>query len=426
MKEQSHVKVHLVSLGCPKNLVDSENILGALGASGIAISSSPEDCDIIIINSCGFIKPALRETEDEIQKAIQSSDSQGKKIYVYGCAVNRFRNELDSRYPLISGWFRLEERERLLNAIRTGAANRSARLPTTYGYAYLKIAEGCSNHCSYCTIPSIKGEYRSFDMDTLVKETTELSKLGIKEIILVAQDTTRYGLDIYGKPKLVSLIRRISDIEAIEWIRILYAHPKGLSHDILSEIASNRKVCKYIDMPIQHVADRILTLMNRGVTKHQIKALIRQLRNIKRMSLRTTVIAGFPSETGDEFKELLGFLREVRFDWLGVFPYYPEKGTEAAQLEQLPEPTIRKRHKTIIALQNKLVHTKNSQRVGQVYRTLIHWRDRSSIGHTEFAAPDVDGHVITNANHLEVGNYYNLRITRVTGSDLHAKIDQEH
>ncbi len=420
------MKVHLISLGCPKNLVDSENILGALGVSGITISASPNSCDIIIINSCGFITPALQETEDEIKKAIRSRDSMGKRVYVYGCAVNRCENELACKYPQISGWFRLEEREELLNTIRAGAANRSARLPTTYGYAYLKIAEGCSNHCSYCTIPSIKGGYRSFDIDTLVKEALDLSKLGIKEIILVAQDTTRYGVDINGKPQLVSLIRNISHIEAIKWIRVLYAHPKGISDDILSEIESNRKVCKYIDMPIQHVSDRILRLMNRGVRKSQLKAIIRRLKNIKQISLRTTVMAGFPSETNDEFKELLEFLKEVEFDWLGVFPYYREKETAAAQLEQLPDATKSKRYRRIVSLQKRLIEHKNSHKVGRVYRTLIHCRNGNYIGHTEFATPEIDGHVITNTSRLKVGSFYNLKITRAEGSDLYGKVHKEH
>ena len=411
--------MHFISLGCPKNLVDSEKIIGALGSSGIAISTIPEDCDIIVINTCGFIKPALEETEDEIQKAIRSPDSKSKRIYVYGCAVNRAKNELKHKYPQISGWFRLEEKRKLLHTISADAVNHCARLPTTHGYAYLKIAEGCSNHCSYCTIPSIKGEYHSLDLDTLVKETIELAKLGIKEIILIAQDTTRYGLDLNKKPTLVSLIRTISEIPEIQWIRVMYAHPKGMTDDILSEIEANNKVCKYIDMPIQHINDRILCLMNRGVSKRYIQTLIARLKTIKQISLRTTVIAGFPTETSDEFKELFEFLEEVRFDWLGIFPYCREKGTEAAQLEQLPENTIHERYSRIISLQKKLIDEGNAHRIGTVLRTLIHGRNGHYIGHTEFTTPEIDGHVVTNIRHLQMGNFYSLKITHTKGCDLY-------
>jgi len=417
------MKIHFISLGCPKNLVDSEKIIGALCSSGIEISTIPEDCDVIVINTCGFIKPALEETEDEIQKAIQSSGS--KRIYVYGCAVNRAENELRRTYPQISGWFRLEQRLELLRTIKADAVNHCARLPTTHGYAYLKIAEGCSNHCSYCTIPSIKGEYHSLDLDTLVKETIDLAKLGIKEIILIAQDTTQYGLDLSERPTLVTLIRAISKIPAIQWIRVMYAHPKGMTDDILSEIESNSKVCKYIDMPIQHINDRILCLMNRGVSKRNIQSLIARLKAINQISLRTTVIAGFPTETDDEFKELLEFLEETGFDWLGVFPYYLEKGTAAAQLEQLSEKTISERYSRIISLQKRLIDEANAHKIGMVMRTLIHGRNGHYIGHTEFTTPEIDGHVVTNNKNLKLGNFYNLKITHAQGCDLHGTTIQQ-
>ncbi len=418
------MKVHFISLGCPKNLVDSEKIIGALGSSGMSISTGPEGCDVIIINTCGFIKPALQETEDEIQKALQCQDSKGKRIFVYGCAVNRAENELRNKYPQISGWFRLEQKRDLLHAIKADCVDHRARLLTTHGYAYLKIAEGCSNHCSYCTIPSIKGEYHSIDLNTLVSETVDLTKLGIKEIILIAQDTTQYGIDLYSRPTLALLIRAISKIPEIQWIRVMYAHPKGMTDDILSEIRSNSKVCKYVDMPIQHINDRVLNLMNRRVSKHDIQVLIARLKNINLISLRTTVIAGFPTETDDEFKELLQFLREVRFDWLGVFPYCLEKGTAAAQLKQLPENTIRERYSRIISLQKQLIDEGNARRIGTVMRTLIHGRNGHYVGHAEFSAPEIDGHIVTNTKNIEMGNFYNMKITHTQGCDLHGTIIQ--
>ncbi len=414
------MKVHLISLGCPKNLVDSEKILGALGASGVIISTVPQDYDVIVINTCGFIKPALRETEEEIKKALQNANSSNKMIYVFGCAVNRFGTQLKDKYPNIAGWFKLEEKRKLLYTIRPKAVNVDSRLLTTQGYAFLKIADGCSNHCSYCTIPSIKGEYHSFDMDELIKETIELSKLGVKEIILIAQDTTRYGVDLYNKPMLVPLIRSISKISDIKWIRIMYAHPKSIDEDIISEIESNNKVCKYIDMPLQHINDRILCLMNRGVSRNRIETIIKRLKEIKQISLRTTVIAGFPAETNDEFKELIEFLEQVRFDWLGVFPYCCEHGTEAARLEQLPWCIIDERYKKIINLQKKLIDEKNFHKIGKVFKTLIHGRNSHYTGHTEFTTPEIDGHVLTNNDSIKIGNFYNLKINHIRGCDLYA------
>ncbi len=417
------MKVNLISLGCPKNLVDSEKILGALGAAGISISALPQDSDIIIINTCGFIRPALEETENEIEKALQIADENNKKVYIFGCAVNRFENELRDKYPGVSGWFKLEDKKKLLHTIKARAVNILSRLPTTQGYAYLTIADGCSNHCSYCTIPSIKGDYHSFDMDELVKEAIELSKLGIKEIILIAQDTTRYGVDMYNEPMLVPLIKSISKIPEIEWIRIMYAHPKSIDNEIIYEIESNKKVCKYIDLPIQHINNRILKLMNRGVIRKKIETIIKRLKDIKGISLRTTIIAGFPTETNDEFKELIEFLKETDFDWLGAFPYFNESGTKAAHLEQVPGKIIDSRFKSILTLQKNLIKKKNTKRIGNIYKTLIHSQNGYYIGHTEFTAPDIDTQVLINNKTLKLGNFYNLKITNVQGCDLYANTE---
>lgn len=417
------MKVNLISLGCPKNLVDSEKILGSLGASGVSLTTLPQDSDIIIINTCGFIKPALKETEDEIKKGLQVVDGGNKQIYVFGCAVNRFGSQLKAKYPKVAGWFKLEDKKQLLYTINTKAVNVESRLPTTRGYAYLKIAEGCSNHCSYCTIPSIKGEYHSFDMDDLIDEAIELSKLGIQEIILVAQDTTRYGIDIYNKPMLASLIRNISRIPEIKWIRIMYAHPKSIDDEIVYEIDSNKKVCKYIDLPIQHINDRILRMMNRQVNKKRIEVLIRKLRKIKGISLRTTVIAGFPTETSDEFEELIEFLKKADFDWLGVFPYFCESGTKASLFEQLPARVADERYKKTIALQKELIRKKNAARIGKVYKTLIHHQDTHYVGHTEFTAPEIDSQVLIKTDRLNIAKFYNAKIIEIKGCDLYANTD---
>uniref|UniRef100_A0A7C4XC16 Ribosomal protein uS12 methylthiotransferase RimO n=1 Tax=candidate division WOR-3 bacterium TaxID=2052148 RepID=A0A7C4XC16_UNCW3 len=411
------IKVHLISLGCPKNLVDSEKILGSIGASGVAITPSAPKSDIIIINTCGFIRPAVKETEDVIKKTIQQC--RNKKIYVYGCGVNRMKENLKSKFPEINNWFKLEEKDQLIKSI-TNSNKKNSRLVSTCGYAYLKIADGCSNRCSYCTIPSIKGEHKSFDMEELIKESLELAKLGIREIILIAQDTTRYGIDLYHKPILVPLVREISKLKGIEWIRIMYAHPKGIDDELIGEMERNKKICKYLDLPIQHINNRILNLMNRGYNRKDVEEIIKKLKKIKNFTLRTSVIVGFPTEQDKEFDELCDFLKTGYFDWVGVFPFYCEPETEAGKLPQLPKEVIKARYKRVTKIQKSLICSKNRIRVGSIYKTLIHTHNGLFWGHTEFSAPAIDGQVIVKNQKLTPGNFYNLKMIKTKGTDLYA------
>jgi ribosomal protein S12 methylthiotransferase len=415
------MKIHLVSLGCPKNLVDSEKILGTLGTCGVSVTALPQDSDSIIINTCGFIKPALDETEQEIEKALHIAERGHKKVYVYGCAVNRCKDMLRAKYPTVSGWFCLEEWPQLIRTIRPGAVLTQARLPTTYGYAYLKIADGCSNHCSYCTIPLIKKDYHSSDFNDIMQEANELVKLGTKELVLIAQDTTQYGKDRYGTLMLIPLVRELSSIRGLRWIRIMYAHAAHITEDIIQEIASNPKVCKYLDLPIQHINNRILKAMNRGTTRDHIEQVIKQLRHIKQISLRTTVIIGFPTETDDEFKELFEFLKDVRFDWLGIFPYYNEPETKAAQLDQVPGPLIEKRYNKVVRLQQRLIRQRIARCVGHSYKTLIHAKNGLYHGHTEFLAPEIDAEVLVSGPNLTVGNFYRLKIAEAKRCTLYGE-----
>jgi ribosomal protein S12 methylthiotransferase len=414
------MKIHLISLGCSKNLVDSEQILGMLGSQGIGISALPDDCDIIIINTCGFIQPALTETEVEIERA-SSFVNEHTRLFVFGCAVNRFGPQLATRHPRVSAWFRLEDRDRLLDAIHGEARHAAARLPTTSGYAYLKIAEGCSNRCAYCTIPSIRGPYRSLDRDVLVEEARQLARLGYQEIILIAQDSTRYGTDLYGRAMLPDLIQGISHIPSIRWIRIMYAHPDSLTERILQEIEHNDKVCTYIDLPIQHISTRMLRLMNRRMTKKQLTTLLHNVKKIKDISMRTTVIAGFPGETDKEHKELINFLEQGIFHWIGVFPYYREPGTPAAAFRQVPEDVIQARYHALLALQQRLIARDNSRRIDHVYDVLIDHVDTRATGHTEFAAPEVDAEVIVSGNNVQAGRFYQARITGYEAHRLFAQ-----
>lgn len=412
------MKVHLISLGCPKNLVDSEKILGALGASGVDIALVPEDSDVVIINTCGFIAPARQETEQEIATMIERIQDQDTRLYVLGCAVNRFGKELKATFPEVTAWFRLDETTDLVRAISSKAVNKKTRLVSTCGYAYLKIAEGCSNDCAYCTIPSIKGAYRSKPMEELEQEARDLAKLGVRELILIAQDTARYGTDLYGASQTHTLMRRLSHIDGISWIRLLYTHPKGVTDELLHEIATNAKVCKYLDLPIQHINDRLLTAMNRKVTRQHIEHIVHCSKRIKAIALRTTVICGLPTETEDEFMELFSFLEQGYFDWLGVFPYYCEPGTHAARMKQVPEPIIQERYDRLVRLQKMLIEQRNQHRIGEIHQTLMHRDNGMWRGHAAFSAPEIDGEIMTKHASMQVGHFYDLKITETKGCDL--------
>lgn len=408
------MKIHLISLGCAKNLVDSEKMLGALGMSGVSVSTL-DDCDAVIINTCGFIQPALQETEQEIQR-VASRMSAPARLYVYGCAVNRAGALLRSRHPCVTGWFRLDERTALLRALGANEQETAVRLPTTRGYAYLKIAEGCSNNCTYCTIPSIRGPYRSIARSALRDEAQKLAAMGYREIILIAQDTTRYGSDQCGRTLLPVLMRDISAIPSLRWLRLMYAHPASLSEDIIQEIACNEKVCTYLDLPIQHIKTRILRLMNRRVTQRQIMKLVTRLKKIKDISMRTTVITGFPGETDKEHKELVRFLHQGFFDWIGVFPYYKEQGTAAARRRGVADDVIEARYEELLNLQQELIVRQNHRRINRVYDVLIDRVNGRASGHTEFAAPEVDGDVIVAGSNIQPGQFYR---TQITGCEAH-------
>lgn len=388
--------------------------MGIFQKGGVCITNSLKESSVVIINTCGFIKPALKETEEEIKRILQKD---GKRVYVYGCAVNRARERLSDRFPDVEGFYSLNEKEQLIKTVLKKDIKSKARLLSTNGYAYLKIADGCSNHCSYCTIPKIKGEYKSVKFEDLINQAEALAQLGIKEIILIAQDSVRYGLDIYNKKMIVPLIKEISRIKGIEWIRLLYAHPKSINDDLISEIKDNPKVCKYLDMPIQHINDRLLKLMNRGITKKEITNLIKKLKGI---TLRTTVIIGFPTETKEEFDELYNFLKKGYFYWFGAFKYYREKGTTAANLEPLSPKTIDWRFKKIIKLQQDLIKKENKSKLNKFFNVLIHNKNRYFIGHTEFSAPDIDSQIIISRNDIKIGNIYRLKITGLKGTDLYA------
>ncbi len=373
-----------------------------------------KESDVIVINTCGFIRPAMRETENEIRRVLRKRENQ--RIYVYGCAVTRSKKMLMEKFPVVNNWFSLEEKDKLIKTIIHRRVKSNSRLVTTHGYAYLKIADGCSNHCSYCTIPQIKGEYKSLDLEFLINEAHALAELGFKELILIAQDTARYGADLYGRPMLAYLLKKLSRIPGIEWLRILYAHPRSITDDLIIEIRTNKKVCKYLDIPIQHINDRLLSLMNRNIEKDQIIDILNRLKGI---TLRTTVMVGFPTETDDEFYELYEFLNRDYFDWFGVFRYQCEANTPAAQLRQVPAKKIRKRLSMILRLQQTLIRRKNMRRLSKYYKVLIHKKNSDIIGHAEFSAPEIDGQIIVKKSGLKLGQFYDFRINKAKGADLY-------
>ncbi len=388
--------------------------MGILEKNGIVISTNLDDSKIVIINTCGFIKPARKETESEIRKILRLNN---KKVYVYGCAVNLARDLLIKKFPGVKGWYCISEKKKLIKDILKKDIKKKARLLTTAGYAYLKIADGCSNHCSYCIIPLIKGGFKSSNFDDLINEAEAMAEIGIKELVLIAQDTAQYGLELYNKKMIVPLIKRLSRVKGIEWIRLLYTHPRSIDDELISEIKNNPKVCKYLDMPLQHINNRILELMNRRITKEEILRLIKKLKGI---TLRTTIIAGFPTETDDEFDELYDFLKQGYFDWFGVFKYYREENTPAGLLKQLPPNVVNNRFDRLIKLQQKLIKNKNQKRVNKFFKILVHQKNKYFIGHTEFSAPDIDGQIIIERNDVKLGEFHFLKITKTKGVDLYA------
>ncbi|HEX7321245.1 MAG TPA: 30S ribosomal protein S12 methylthiotransferase RimO [bacterium] len=411
-------RVHFISLGCAKNLVDSERLIGAMGKCGAVMAPRPADADTIIINTCGFIQPAVDETEQEIARALRHG---GKSVYVYGCAVNRFAGALKKKFPEVTGWFSIEKKNDLLRSLASDTEESNVRCLTTRGYAYLKIADGCSNRCSYCTIPAIKGPFRSVPSETIVREARELVRLGANELILIGQDTTRYGLDLYGKPMLPELLAALSRIKQVRWLRIMYAHPASINNAVIDAIANNPRICKYLDLPIQHISDRVLRSMNRGVTRRQIETLLTRLERIKNIALRTTVMTGYPGETDKEFEELHAFLSLGHFDYVGVFPYCRESGTQASRLCQVLNDVIQTRYRRLLRLQQKLLTAANKRRLHMTWPVLVHDRDGNYIGHAEFNAPDVDSRILCRSKKMAFGRFYQLKLTALKGTDLYGR-----
>jgi len=445
-KAKEKETVCLISLGCPKNLVDSEVILGYLKQDGFQITTQKEKAEIIIINTCAFIKEATQESLQAIFESTQyKRKGRCQVLIVAGCLPQRYQeglaeelNEVDlfigtGELHRIAGIIKGFKNRSLMNRIQIGKPefllnHETPRLLSTPPYtAYIKIAEGCSNHCNYCLIPSLRGRYRSRTAESIIHEAEILARKGVKEINLISQDTTLYGKDLGNGSDLPSLLKDLVKISAIEWIRLLYCHPEHLSTELISLIAAEKKICSYLDLPIQHVSSEILKRMGRKGNGKELSKLISSIRNkIPDITLRTTVMVGFPPETEKEFAELLRFIEEIRFDHLGVFRYSREEGTPAARLKnQIPQRIKDKRHNMIMKAQSLISFKKNQKRINSKIEVLVEERDTKKgypfQGRASFQAPEIDGVVYLTKGKGHIGEIIEAKVTGGSEYDLIAE-----
>ena len=432
------MKVQLVTLGCSKNRVDSEHLLYQIAASGIDIC--PEDApfdiagaDVVILNTCGFIADAKEESVTAIMQAVKAKlEGFIKKIYVFGCLSGRYHDELVAEIPEVDGFFGPDDRPALLRALGiqySPILDTRRHLTTPSHYAYLKISEGCDRSCAYCAIPGIRGRHVSVEMDALEEEASELAAKGVKELIVIAQDTTYYGLDLYRKRMIAPLLQRLSEVPGIEWIRLHYSYPEGFPDDLLDVMAANPKICKYIDIPLQHCDGKVLGMMRRPSNEDQMRALIEKFRTrVPGVALRTTMIVGHPGETEREFKHLLKFVADMRFERLGAFTYSEEEGTWGAlhYKDTIPQRIKQERYDRLMELQSGISLACNLSRIGTEERVIVDsFSDGGLICRTQKESPEVDGQVIVPLKAAPaslIGNFINVKITDADYYDLSARI----
>ncbi len=424
-------KIEIITLGCSKNIVDSERLSRQLQANDFEITDSSEDAGHVIINTCGFIDAAKEESINTILEAVNlKKQGKIKKVIVAGCLSERFKDELRKEIPDVDVFFGTEDYEGIVkefggNLKKELLGERS--LTTPKHFAYLKISEGCDNPCSFCAIPLMRGLHKSTPMEKLVEETKNLAAKGVKELIIIAQDTTDYGKDIYGKRALGELLNKLSDVNGIEWIRLLYAYPSHFPESLINEIANNPKVCKYIDLPLQHISDNVLKSMQRGITKKSTQKLIKRLKEkIPNLTLRTTFIVGYPNETEQDFEELKDFVKETGFDRIGVFDYSVEENTKSFSLgDVIPAKIKEERKEELMELQREISFEKNKKIIGKKLKVLIDdIEGEYYIARSERDAPEVDGEVLIKAENklLKVGEFYNVEIINCNDYDLFGKL----
>jgi len=431
-KGSKKTKVNIVTLGCSKNTVDSEVLLTQLKGNGIEASheSQKDDSNIVVINTCGFIDNAKQESIDTILRYVDAKqEGIVEKVYVTGCLSQRYKDSLELEIPEVDSWFGTRDLSRLLKQLNANYKHElvGERILTNPShFAYLKISEGCDRPCSFCAIPLMRGGHISRPIEELVKEAKNLAKNGTKELLLIAQDSTYYGLDLYKKRVLSDLLKNLSDVEGIDWIRLHYAFPTGFPLDVLDVMAERSNICNYIDIPLQHGSTKMLKLMKRGTTREKTSALIDTIREkVPDIAIRTTLIAGHPGETESEFEEMLDFVEQSRFDRLGVFPYSHEENTFSHTMEDdVPINVKQERVDTIMDLQQSISLENNQNKIGKVYKVLIDRKEGGQfIGRTEYDSPEVDNEVLIEAkeNYLRIGDFVMAKVTDATEFDLIAQ-----
>ena len=446
MSDQQKQKVSMVSLGCPKNLVDAEVMLGVLSQQGYEITMDEKEADLIIVNTCSFIKEAREESVEAIlDLADRKNDGKCQTLIVAGCLPQRYQEELAMELPEVDIFIGTGDYPRIGEILAERKAEDSQicyvgdpnyifdenlpRLNSSPGwYAYLKIGEGCSNCCTYCVIPSLRGPYRSRPLEALVAEAERLVKGGVRELILVSQDITRYGSDLLYGTTLAELIRRLAAIEGLQWIRLLYAYPDGITDELIGLLKNEPKLCKYLDIPIQHISDNVLKRMKRRAGEQSTRQLIEKLRReVPGITLRTSLIVGFPGESVDDFLNLVQFVEKAQFDRLGVFCYSKEEGTPAAEMpDQVSERVKRERHRKLMKAQGRVSFRRNRAMLGQIEQVIVEgYSEETELllkGRTSRQAPDIDGQVYITAGQANIGDIVACRITDSSDYDLVAEM----
>lgn len=425
-------KVNIITLGCSKNMVDSEVLSGQLAANDIDVvhENKKHDHNIVVVNTCGFIDKAKEESINTILDQVELK-RRGRldKVYVTGCLSERYKNNLEAEIPEVDAYFGTMELPLILKQFEADYRTElvgERLLATPQHYAYMKISEGCNRTCSFCAIPLMRGQHVSKSMDDLVKEAEGLVKKGVKEVMLIAQELTYYGLDIYKKRMLPDLLHRIADVKGLEWIRLHYAYPSKFPLEILDVMRERENICNYLDMPLQHAANNMLKAMKRQITREEMEELIIAIREkVPGICLRTTLIAGFPGETEDDVEELKGFLQRQRFDRVGIFTYSHEEGTSAHDLaDDVPAEEKERRAQEIMETQQEISFELNQEKVGKVFKTLIDKKEAGRyLGRTEFDSVEVDNEVVIHSSKkLPIGEFVNVKITKAYDYDLEGEV----
>ena len=425
-------KVNVVTLGCSKNLVDSEVLMGQLKANKFEVEHEGhgDDHQIVIINTCGFVDNAKQESIDTILRYVKAKkEGAVEKLYVTGCLSERYKKDLEKEIPEVDAYFGTRELPKILKTLKADYKHElvGERLLTTpFHYAYFKISEGCDRPCSFCAIPLMRGKHLSVPIDELMLRAKTLAAKGVKELLLIAQDLTYYGLDIYKKRELANLIDKLSDTEGIDWIRLHYAFPSGFPMEVLEIMKAKNNICNYLDMPLQHITDNMLSSMRRGITKQKTIDLVNKIRDtVPGIALRTTLIAGYPGETEKDHEEMLQWVQETKFERLGIFTYSHEENTHAHLLkDDVSEKIKRKRADAVMAIQQEISMQLNKEKIGKNYKTLFDRKEGDYfIGRTEFDSPDVDNEVLIDASkhYLKTGDFATIKIIEATEFDLYGE-----